>query len=82
MQLKSCVSLGSIDYGNNNFFEVMRDSGGKVILCTHEEDPGEENEDGTWDSEGMSIGEFVDDISDRPDFVEIMGELMVILKEE
>jgi hypothetical protein len=68
--------MGCIDYGNNNFFEIMMDSEHKVILCAHGDDPCEENEDGTFNCEGLTINEFLSQISNRSDYHEIVKELM------
>jgi len=79
MILKSCKSVGTIDYGNNNFFEVMVDKNHKVVLCSHDDEYPAENPDGTYDSEGLSLNEFIEEIKDRDDFMEILTELMSIL---
>lgn len=75
MELLNTKSIGCIDYGNNNFFEVMVDLNGSVVLCSHDDGCSDENSDGTYDSEGMSIPEFVSSIKDRPDVNEILTDL-------
>jgi hypothetical protein len=76
--LKQAQSIGCIDYGNNNFFEIMKDSDGTIGLMSHDEPP-EENSDGTFSGEADTVEEFVDSVSDRPDFPEIMKELLSII---
>jgi hypothetical protein len=76
--LKQASSLGDICYGNNNFFEVMKDVDGTIAFMSHEE-PCDENDDGTWSGEADSIEKFINDIRDRSDFTNIMAEVMHII---
>jgi len=75
--LKNAQSIGCIDYGNNNFFEIMKDSDGTIGFMSHGE-PADDNGDGTWSCEADSITKFLADIKDRPDFDEITTNLMEI----
>lgn len=79
MIVKNSVSLGCVEYGNNNFYEIMVDPSGLVCLCYHG-DPFTENPDGTFNCEGISIREFALEIKDRHDYEEVMKELCDALK--
>lgn len=79
IKLVNANSMGCVEYGNNNFFEVMRDTTtGEVGLMSHEE-PLEENSDGTYTGDADSVDEYIDSIKDRDDFAELMKELLVVL---
>lgn len=72
-------SIGSIEYGNNNIFEIMRDQYNEVVLSPHGEDPGTKHSDGSWDCEGITVADFIRLVADRPDFHEIMSDLRATL---
>ena len=76
MKLYNAHSLGCIDYGNNNFFEIMR-SGNTVAMFSHEDDTlGKINPDGTYDvTDGITVDAFIEEVKDREDFSGIMKEL-------
>ena len=79
MDMKNGYSLGCVEYGNNNFNEVMRE-GDVVGLFSHDDGGGVENPDGTYQVEGgMTVEEYIDEIKDRSDFVEILKELTILI---
>lgn len=80
MRYQNAVSLGCVDYGNNSFFEIMQNPDGSIVLASHDDDPAEENEDGTWNGDGDSVETWLNDISDRPDFEDIKKELFETIK--
>ena len=76
--LKNASSLGCVDYGNNNFFEVMKDNDGTIGFMSHEE-PANENPDGTYRGEADSLDKFIEDIKDRDDFADIVKDVILTI---
>ena len=63
-------SIGCFDYGNNNFFEVMKcEETGRVMFLSHEED---EDAD---ESVMITYEELIAEIAERDDFAELKVEL-------
>lgn len=72
--LNNCYSIGCIDYGNNNFYEVMTD-GLRFVLVSHDEEVEMDDNGVCASATGLSIPAFMHDIHQRPDYQEIMDEL-------
>jgi hypothetical protein len=73
-------SIGCVDYGNNNFWEIMKECNtGEIILESHDDPPGVEQDDGTQhrSEHALSLEQFLEEISDRPDYNEIVEDLQL-----
>jgi hypothetical protein len=69
-------SIGCVDYGNNNFFEIMVDHDGTVGFMSHDDCDCSQNPDGTFSGEVDSVDKFLTDISDRHDYQDIVTQLI------
>ena len=73
-------SIGCVDYGNNNFFEVMKSDSGGFHFGSHDVMDMVENDDGSWSVTGQPIGmrEFLSEVPDYhlEDVIAQLGSLL------
>lgn len=74
-------SIGCVDYGNNNFFEVMKSESGSYHFGSHDDMDMIENSDGSWSMNGyppMGMREFLNEVPDHhlETIVEQLGYLL------
>jgi hypothetical protein len=65
-------SIGCIDFGNNNFYEVMKDGNGVITFQSHDEDP---------TTPGITLSGLFREIESDPTWVnEVIDQLSELLK--